>query len=362
MITISGWQSFTESRPAKFDFPLFSFGQPSPFGEKEIQLTESRAPKGMKKPVKGWCSWYAFGSGIDEEKIISNANWLSENQARFPLEYVIIDDKWTAWGDWQVWDQDRFPRGIKSLSREIKNRGLKPGLWMAPFLVEPDSALAKRHPDWLVKGYNMRPFDAFSTYKYSVIYPGRKFILDLGNREALDYLYRSLEVIVKEWGIELLKLDFLYTFYINPAFSSSAEPDALLNLFLTRVRNDCPDTYIMASGCPFRPAVGLVDAMRFSWDNFFPQLDRLPLINSLVHRRRLESLEANLKSRQTTRIFWTLDPDVFACRPSLGLNGKQIEKLSLLVKKARGLIFLGDDLPNLSDELVERYFPRLFGK
>ena len=45
-----------------------------------------------------------------------------------------------------------FPSGVSPLAQEIASRGFMPGLWLAPFIVDRCSQLAKQHPDWLLRG------------------------------------------------------------------------------------------------------------------------------------------------------------------------------------------------------------------
>ncbi|MDP3093178.1 MAG: alpha-galactosidase [bacterium] len=355
-IRLNGWQSWSScGKLPRIRIPVNRY---SPFGEKEVSVDSSKG--GSLKPLAtGWCSWYAFGVDIDEEKIVSQAKWIAENRKVAPLEYVLVDDGWAQWGDWLSSDKIKFPRGMKFVAQEIKNLGLKPGLWIAPFLVDPRSLLIKEHSNYLVRDRRGRLVDGRKVFKFGTPFFER-FILDIRNPEAKRYLERVFEVLINDWGFEMLKLDFLYAQHFNPEYDGSRIPDSLFGEFLANIKNLYPQVYTIACGCPLKPAVGKVDAMRISADIIFPQLRNVPFINHWLHSRQLSQLEVNLEYRFSTRVFWNLDPDVFVCEKSTGFTRKQVYELLKLIKKARGLKFLGDDLTNLSKEQIDSFIIPLF--
>ena len=81
--------------------------------------------------------------------------------------------------------------------------GYRPGLWLAPFTVSANSLLARDHPDWLVRGENGKP--AFAGHNWSA----DLHALDTTHPGARDWLRATFTTIVREWGYDYLKLDFL---------------------------------------------------------------------------------------------------------------------------------------------------------
>jgi len=108
----------------------------------------------------GWCSWYMFFHNISQEKIIRNTQALNKMGDELPLKIVQIDDGYqTAVGDWYS-IKPEFPNGMDSLAKEIYKNGFTPGLWLAPYIIDPRSHIAKEHPDWLLRGQFNRPVNA----------------------------------------------------------------------------------------------------------------------------------------------------------------------------------------------------------
>jgi len=151
----------------------------------------------------GWCSWYYYFDKVTEADMLENAKWLAERKAEFPLEYVQMDDGYQrALGDWLVCDKAKFPRGLEFLAKEIKAAGFKPGIWLAPFLVEERSELYAKHPEWMVK-------DKAGATLWAMDWRGsRTAILDCTSPDALAWLTETFKTLAL-WGYEYVKLDFL---------------------------------------------------------------------------------------------------------------------------------------------------------
>ncbi|KAI0348714.1 alpha-galactosidase [Trametopsis cervina] len=86
-------------------------------------------------PQMGWNTWNHFGCSISEDTILSAAKAIvANNLTQFGYEYVIMDDCWhadardNATGA-PVADPTKFPNGIKALSDQIHDMGLKFGIY-----------------------------------------------------------------------------------------------------------------------------------------------------------------------------------------------------------------------------------------
>lgn len=356
----SGWQSWSTTAHSWLKFPRYNFA-PSlsvPVFPKKIKLE----PKN-KKPAYGWCSWYLHGTNINEEKILTQAHWMVKNPHRrkLPLEYLLIDDGWNLWGDWLDVDKQKFPRGLKSTVTKIKKLGLKTGVWIAPFLVDPKSRLAREHPDWLVhqdgelvEGHNFSHLDRFLAHK--------KWLLDIRKKAVRQYLDESLKYLVEDCGFELLKLDFLYAIYFNPHLRIG-EADRFLRNYLAKIKKTYPQIYTIACGCPLIPAAGVVDSMRIGPDTkiispVFGFLDR-PFFNRWYLTSQVLPTVAK---KLWTKKLWHVDPDAFLCRRSLGFSHRQLLKFQKLIQRGAGNIFLGDDLTRLSSWRIKKYLLPLFDR
>lgn len=356
-ITIRGWQAISPV----FSHPIDDVYFHSPLGsdDSEVQIAKRK----LKPPATGWCSWYAFGTNITEGKILSNARWMADHNKLLPLNYVIIDDGYHPWGDWQTADPEKFPRGLKPVASEIKSMGLKPGLWMAPFVAHTNSEIFKKQ-DWFLKdskggliyGHNAMKIvpDFFWPHAY---------VLDYEKPEVEKYIHDSIDTMLGDWGFNLIKLDFMASIYFDPHLKTPKIPHHFVKNLLSYIHKNYPHVYILGGVIPIKPILGLADSIRISNDTIIPQLDGVWPINKIVHTMRLTQLGENLIGRKNLAEVIALDPDVFVCRGSLGFSEEQIRWLATIIKETpNGLKILGDDLPNLSWERVQKYILPLFRK
>ena len=128
---------------------------------------------------------------------------LADAAAEVGAERFVLDDGWfrrrtddhAGLGDWYV-DEERWPAGLHPLVDHVRALGMEFGLWFEPEMVNPDSDLARAHPEWiLATGGRMPPESRFQQ------------VLDLGNSEAWQYLFERISALVGEYGIGYLKWD-----------------------------------------------------------------------------------------------------------------------------------------------------------
>jgi hypothetical protein len=92
---------------------------------------------------------------------------------------------------------ETWPRGIRGYTDELRTLGLRPGLWWSP-TASIKSALYQDHPEWFLKQTNGKPYCIGEENGF----------LDYSHPGALDYLDRTLAVILGEWGMDACKMDF----------------------------------------------------------------------------------------------------------------------------------------------------------
>jgi hypothetical protein len=159
----------------------------------------------------GWNSWGGgsgsggYGTAIDYDLMIGNLEACASDFFPWGMKYFMMDDGWMKTeGDWEP-NPARFPSvggkdGVLRLADEVRARGMIPGIWISPFTVKRNSALASAHPGWLVEpegiGKSMVPSDSK--------------ILDLSNPEALDWLEALFARMHDYWGFKWFKVDFTY--------------------------------------------------------------------------------------------------------------------------------------------------------
>lgn len=352
----NGWQSWSYKSflGDLFKFPPLNY-PPTPnndFSHLDLSYDDK-----LKPPIRGWCSWYAYGHKINQENILKQANYIVNNN-EFNLDVILIDGGWCRNGDWNYANLRKFPEGMGGISSEIKKLGLTPGIWISPFQAAPGAKIVKEHPDWFVKekgnyidSLKLTPFDRHFSYRH--------YLLDVTKEEVQRYIFSVFDMILGDWKYEVIKLDFLYSIYFNPTLSAE-EADMYLRMFLKYIKDNYPDAYTIACGCPLIPAVGLVDSMRVGPDSllspFLHFSSKSRFLDVFIHRKVIQTVE----SRLWTRKFWNIDPDSFVCRRAIGHTGKMIRDSIELVKESKGNTLLGDDLTRLPQSRVNRYIRPLF--
>lgn len=144
-------------------------------------------------------SWEAVQFAINFE----NQAALAKRAAAIGVELFCVDDGWfgsrvsdtAGLGDWFV-REGAFPAGLEPLVDEVERLGMRFGLWVEPEMVNPDSALYRAHPDWVLH------------------FPGRprtearsQLILDLGRPEVVEYIYNVLDDLVGRYRVAFFKWD-----------------------------------------------------------------------------------------------------------------------------------------------------------
>lgn len=126
---------------------------------------------------------------------------LADVAAEVGVERFVLDDGWfrgrrddrAGLGDWFV-DAEVWPDGLLPLSRHVHERGMQFGLWFEPEMVNPDSDLAREHPDWLLQE---RPD---LTWRH-------QFVLDVSRPEVAAYLLERLDTVITEAEVDYVKWD-----------------------------------------------------------------------------------------------------------------------------------------------------------
>ncbi|MYR60877.1 alpha-galactosidase [Streptomyces sp. SID625] len=273
-----------------------------------------RLGRSRKRAGNVWCSWYAYYENITEEQLTKDIAALRG----LPFDVVQIDDGWErAVGDWEA--NDKFPSGMRALADRITDAGLRPGLWIAPFIVLPGSRTARERPELLLRDGDGDPVVA--GHNWGTGY----FALDLTLPAAQHHLRETIHRVSREWGYTYLKLDFVGAGAAPGVRSPDTGREAAYRTGLEIVREAAgPDAYLLGSGAPLLPSLGLVDGIRSGpdvaplWEHYATQdpsdaLARNAVVNTLHRLWQSPLLE--------------VDPDVVYFRSRLNLLTEQQQGL-----------------------------------
>lgn len=216
---------------------------------------EQKFGKGrFPKAPRVWCSWYSMYGWINQQVFLKAL----DDFADMPFDVFQLDDGWQlAHGDWEA--NSKFPSGMKAIAEKISATGRTPGIWLAPFMVMPNSQLAKDRPDWLLRDEKGKLIHAGITWS------GNPLGLDVTHPEVLEWLDQLIRK-VRSWGYEYLKLDFLYIGgLIGKRYKDMPREEAYRNA-LKVIREAAGDAYILSCGAPVIPSLGLCDGIRVGPD------------------------------------------------------------------------------------------------
>ncbi len=301
----------------------------------------------------GWCSWYQYFGDVTPDHIRSN---LQVAAARH-LEFVQIDDGYQrAIGDW-LQTGEGWNDGTAALAGEIRAAGLTAGIWTAPFIASEKSTLAVDHPDWFTLHHSGHPSKAQYNPGH---WGGWALALDTTRPEVLDHI-RTTFAALREQGFDYHKIDFCYAAALpGKRHDRTLTRAESLRRGLEAVREGIgDDAFLLGCGCPFGPAVGVVDAMRVSpdvapfwapersWDGY---AESAPATRNAV--------AASVLRAPLHRRLFVNDPDCLLLRPDdTGLDAAQRALLASVITGTGGFVVLSDDLSLYTEaewELVGR--------
>ena len=326
-------------------------------GEENEVFDRYFAAMGIPKPQAiqgvGWTSWYNYYTRVSEGDILQNLEAFQEKN--IPLDFFQIDDGYqNAVGDWLEINH-KFPRGMGFLAERIKDSGYQAGLWLAPFVCERRSKLFAEHPDWVARDHRGR----LARAGYNTSWTGFFYALDFYNSGFRDYLRKVFDVVLWEWGYDLVKLDFLYAAALAPRKDQTR--GEVMREAMEFLRELAGEKLILGCGVPLGAAFGLVDFCRIGGDIALQWEDRG--LKALRYRERvstINSLTNTIGRRHLQGRAFLNDPDVFILRnQNQRLSQEQKNTLFLINLIFGGLLFTSDYIANYSPE-EWRLFQRVF--
>ena len=327
-------------------------------GKDKLAVWADRVGSAMKarKPESaptGWCSWYYYYTGIDEEAVLKNLNRLSDLKEKLPVSFFQVDDGYQAKiGDWLSTNK-KFPEGMDAIANRIADAGFLPGIWTAPFYARPTSKVFREHRDWFVKTKSGRPQKA----GWNPLWYGKVYALDPTHPEVQDHL-RNVYTTLHKWGYRYFKIDFLYAAALPGVYHDrKATRASVLRTGLEIIRESVgEDSFILGCGCPIQVAVGIVDAMRIGMD-VTPRWGNWPMRKLLNDRNALSTYHSILntinRSFMHNRLFAN-DPDCLMVRVDRNqLNLDEVKTLATVTALSGGVVMISDNMETLPEPRID---------
>jgi alpha-galactosidase len=128
---------------------------------------------------------------------------IADRAARVGVERFVLDDGWfhlrrddtAGLGDWWV-DEDVWPEGLRPMAEHVRGLGMELGLWFEPEMVNPDSDLYRRHPDWILSSGDRVP-----------VLHRNQLVLDLSRPEAWQYVFEQMHAVLSAHPVDYVKWD-----------------------------------------------------------------------------------------------------------------------------------------------------------
>lgn len=170
-------------------------------------------------------NWEATGFDFDFARIVS----LYNPAKAIGTELFLLDDGWfgnkhprlsdnAGLGDWEP-NRKRLPKGLAPLATEANQRGLQFGIWIEPEMVNPQSELFEKHPDWVIR----QP-------KRELELQRNQLVLDLTRPEVQKFEWQVIQDILSVPGIAYAKWDC--NRYLTQAGSPWLKPERQSHLWI----------------------------------------------------------------------------------------------------------------------------------
>ena len=197
-----------------------------------------------RTPPMGWNSYDYYNTGVTEEEIRKNADYMAKNLKSYGWEYIVVDIQWSDPNalamvpevqyvpfthlcldgySRQIPDSVRFPsssggRGFKPLADYVHSLGLKFGIHIMRGIPR---FCAHNHTKIL--GTNVtadKIANPFSVSKWN----GDMYGVDMTKEGAQEY-YDSIFALYAEWGVDFVKVDDICNTNMYPQNPYSAEKE-----------------------------------------------------------------------------------------------------------------------------------------
>jgi hypothetical protein len=315
-----------------------------PYNTFQIQTKKLAAFNVVKlnnSPRYYFCSWYEFNKEFSEQILNEMLREMEMMKPKPEIQTIQIDDGYCWHGVW-LKTNDKYPSGMKTVIKNIREHGYEAGIWIAPFMVSSNSYIFKDHHDWLLKDLTSKSILEWDQEEEDV------YVLDSSHSEAFAYL-RHVFRTFREMGVTSYKTDFMDWGLRDSKkvirYSAGKTSVQYFTDVLKMIREEIGDeSYWLSCISPYQPMVGFVDGMRLSNDvgvawsdastgNMFREMYAGQFFNNIL---------------------WQNDPDVLYLRDySVSLSERERQSIALWDGILGGTLTTSCRFNTLNDEALQ---------
>jgi alpha-galactosidase len=141
--------------------------------------------------------------GVYFDHKIENIKAMATSAAKLGIERFVLDDGWfgrrdddtSSLGDWTI-DKRKYPDGLGPLVDHVIAQGMEFGLWFEPEMVNRNSDLYRKHPDWILQ-----------LPGYPLLESRQQMVLDLTRDEVCNHLFGCMDDVLSAYKIAYIKWD-----------------------------------------------------------------------------------------------------------------------------------------------------------
>ncbi len=265
-----------------------------------------------KKPIVGWCSWFAYYSKVTENDIVQLSKVASEKLKPYGLEYIQIDDGYQQLpiGPVDHWltANEKFPKGMGYLANAIRDHGMIPGIWTNVSFA--DSASAFNDKNLFVRDKNGTPAKGNWV----------DYVMDGSNPKTISKFITPVYEGLKTQGWQYFKLDALrhlkyegYNSYAEYFTEQNSDRNEAFRNVVKAVRKSIGNNLPLMACWGIRPElVGLVDACRIGNDGYsYAGLAQYNSYNNIIWRNDPDHIELSDAEAYRSCVATSLTGSVF---------------------------------------------------
>ncbi len=282
--------------------------------------------------------------GIDMDGLEEQIALMKKNA--MDIDTVIVgEDESVKLGDFGQGGSKAFPKGMKAAADKIKENGMRPGIWIAPFVAEKKSKLYQQHPDWFLKKWMNFPV----TGGYHSGKNSKYYVLDFYKEEVRAYISDMFKTVLYEWGFEVIYVDFLYAAAVEPRINKTRAE--IMGDVADFIRKLCRDKIVITASVPMASAFGQYAYCKMTADNAPFWEDNIMKRFGFRERISTESALQTLIARRVMnrRFFDSVSTAYFIGHESTALTLVEKHTILALCSILSSVTLLSDDIKSYDE-------------